>query len=271
MKASSCGALALLLVTFGSGCAMQRDHEALSAKTAEIQKDLDKTRADLAAAKSDLEATRQRLDNALRATADSGTDSMAAKAKLNDLGGRMEEANHHFEVLEKEVANTRTELYARIDEIKRAQVAAAVPVAPPPTVAIPNDKAAHFKALEDAHARRDWTAVRALGPEYVNHYPTDDRTDDALYLMGSADLADGRPSSALGHYNRVIKLFPKSNVLDKTLFDIGEAYMLMHDCTNAKLAYDACEKRFAKDKLGDSSRAKLGQIAKNPPGLCAPQ
>lgn len=262
--------LALLLLSTATGCATQREHEKLVAKTAQIEKDLDKARADLQAARSDLEATRQRLDNALRATADSGTDAMRSKAKLAEMGGRMEETNHHFEVLERELANTRSELYARIDEMKRAQAAMAVPAAPPP-VTVPQDKAAHWKALEEAHARRDWAAVRVLGPEYVNHYPTDDRTDDALYLMGNADLSDSRPSSAIGHYNRILKLFPKTNTLDKTLFEIGEAYMTMHDCANAKLAFDACEKRYAKDKLGEQSRARLAEIAKNAPGLCAPQ
>ena len=59
-------------------------------------------------------------------------------------------------------------------------------------------------------------------------------------------------------------------MLDKTLFAMGDAYMMMHDCTNAKVAYDACEKRFAKDPIGAQAKAKLDQIAKNPPGLCAP-
>lgn len=277
MKTAKIAFLGLALVTFGfgsTGCASQLEHQELAAKTAQMEKDLDKARVDLAAARTDLEATRQRLDNALRATADTGTDTMRSKAKIAEMGGRMEEANHHFDMLQKELDGTRTELYARIDEIRRFQTQQAqqaqVSVTPPPPVSVPSDKAAHFKALEDAHARRDWTAVRALGPEYVNHYPSDERTDDALYLMGSADLADGRPSSAIGHYNRVLKLFPKSNVLDKTLFDIGQSYMLMHDCANAKLAFDACEKRFSKDKLGAESRTRLAEINKNAPGLCAP-
>ena len=113
--------------------------------------------------------------------------------------------------------------------------------------------------------------LRALGPEFVNRYPTDEHADEALYLMGDADLSDGRPTSALGHFNRLLKLFPRSKVLDKTLFAMGDAYMTMHDCAAAKLAYEACEKRFSKEKIGAEARAKLQTIAKNAPGLCAPQ
>ena len=59
-------------------------------------------------------------------------------------------------------------------------------------------------------------------------------------------------------------------MLDRTLYAMGDAYLLMHDCTNAKMAYDACEKRFTKDKIGADAKAKVTQIGKNPPGMCAP-
>lgn len=259
------GALAFGLAT---GCATMRDHQALVARTDQLEKDLEKSRADLAAARADLDATRQRLDNALRASADSSIDLVASKQRVNDLAGKVDEATHGVEELRRDLGATRTELYARLDDVKRI---ATQPSAPAAKVAVPEDRVAHMKAIEDAHARRDWATVRAFGPEYVNRYPTDEKADEALYYLGNADLQDGRPSSALGHYNRVLKLFPRSNVLDKTLFDIGEAYLLMHDCGNAKVAFEACDKRYAKEKIGELSRAKLALIAKSPAGMCAPQ
>jgi TolA-binding protein len=255
-----------------TGCLVQqRDHDALSAKQADIQKQLELARADTAHLREDLEATRQRLDNALRANADNSSEAMSSKQRMNDLGGRVDEVKHDVDELKKEIGMSRTEIYARMDEMRRLQAAAAPAVAAPPPVSVPGDKGAHYSQLKDAHVKRDWSVVRALGPEYVNRYPADANTDEVLYLMGDADLSDGRPSSALGHFNRLLKLFPKSKVLDKTLYAMGEAYMTMHDCGNAKLAYEACEKRYSKDKIGGDARAKLQTIAKNAPGLCAPQ
>ena len=232
-----------------------------------MEKDVLASRAEVVAMKADLEATRTRLDNALRSNADSSSDLLTSKQRINDLAGRVDEVNHGIEEVRREVGASRTELYARIDELKRVQQ-------PPPPVPVPitppADKAAHYKQLEDAYGKRDWPMVRALGPEYVNRYAGDDKADEALFFMGSADLQDGRPSSALGSFNRLLKLFPRSNVLDKTLFAMGDAYLMMHDCANAKVAYDAAEKRFAKDKIGIDAKAKMDQIAKNPPGLCAP-
>jgi TolA-binding protein len=250
-----------------AGCATQRDHEALAAKTAQVEKEVAQSHAEVVTLRADLEATRQRLDNALRANADSSSDLLTSKQRINDLAGRVDEVTHGIDELRRDVGASRTELYARLDELKRAQTP------PPPAVApitVPADKAAHYKQLEDAFGKKDWATVRALGPEYVNRYATDDKADEALFYLGSADVLDGRPSSALGQFNRLLKLFPRSNVLDRTLFAMGDAYLLMHDCANAKVAYDACEKRFTKDKIGADARAKIEQITKSPPGLCAP-
>ena len=259
----------LVLLTFASsGCfVMQKDYDALSARTEAAEKDATQAKTDAAQVKADLEATRQRLDNALRANADSSSETMSTKARINDLAGRVDEANHGVDELKRDVAQSRTEIYARLDDLKRAGTQAPAP----PPVAIPAEKTAHFKQLEEAWSRKDLPTVRALAPEYVNRYPTDDKADEALFYSGDADLTDGRPSSALGNFNRLLKLFPRSNVLDKTLYEMGDAYMMMHDCANAKLAYDACEKRFAKEKVGVDARAKLAVIAKNAPGTCAPQ
>ena len=112
--------------------------------------------------------------------------------------------------------------------------------------------------------------MRALGPEYLNRYPSDESADAALLMVAEADREDSRPASALGSYNRMLKLFPRTKLLDRTLYGMGEAYLMMHDCGNAKLAYQSCETRFAKEKIGQEAKAKLATIAKAPPGLCAP-
>lgn len=257
------------IVLSSTGClALQKDQDAVSARAETAEREAVQARSEVALLRSDLEATRVRLDNALRANADSSSESMSTKQRLNDLAGRVDEANHGIDELRRDVAQSRTEIYARIDDLRRGQQATP-PVLPP--VQVPSDKTVHEKQIEEAHARKEWGTVRALATEYVNRYPSDDKADEALFFAGDADLADGRPSSALGNFNRLLKLFPRSNMLDRTLYGMGEAYMMMHDCANAKLAYEACERRFAKERVGTESRAKLQLIAKNPPGTCAPQ
>lgn len=268
MKMIVKAAALVTLMVAASGCVVtQRDHDALAAKTAQVEKDAVQAHAEVVGLRADLEATRQRLDNALRANADSTGDALSSKQRLNDLAGRVDEVNHGLEELRRDVGASRTELYARLDELKRVQP----PPAAPAPITAPADKGAHYRQLEEAFGKKDGVTVRALGPEYVNRYPSDDKADEAIFYVGSADLQDGRPSSALGQFNRLLKLFPRSNVLDRTLFAMGDAYLLMHDCANAKVAYDACEKRYSKEKIGADARAKIAEIGKNPPGMCAPQ
>jgi TolA-binding protein len=264
-------ALAAALLLSGLGLpacgvfATESDHEALVASLKEHDK-LEGERIKQLTA--ELAATRDRLDNALRANADKSSDMMSEQARLNQLSGRMDEVAHAVDEIRSTVAASRTEIDARFDAIKRAQDA--IPAPAPPPIPIPADKAKHYAALEAASKAKDWTSVRTLGHEYVNRYGNDDKADDVLYMMGAADLAEDRPSSALGEFNRLLKLYPKSDVLDKTLFAMGDAYFSIHDCENAKLAFSACATRFPKEKVGVDAKARIAAIEKAPAGTCAP-
>lgn len=267
------GALGLTLV-LPSGCgvfALQKDHEtALTQMSAGDRANHD----EIVRLRGELDATRDRLDNALKANADTGTDLLTEKSRMNELAGRLDESAHKLEELQSTVAAARSELEARLDQLARAQAAAAaqqtVPTPAPPPTPIPASRVEHFAALEAAFKAKDYAAVRTLGHEYVNRYATDEKCDDALYWTGKADLDDGRPSSALGEWNRLLKLFPRSDMLDRTLFGMGQAYEAMHDCANAKLAYGTVVSHFPRGKLAETSRVRTSSINALPPGSCAP-
>ena len=114
-----------------------------------------------------------------------------------------------------------------------------------------------------------WAIVSRLC-SFLNRYATDEKAGEALYWTGKADLDDGRPASALGEWNRLLKLFPRSPMLDRTLFGMGEAYETMHDCANAKLAYGTVISHFPKGKLATEARARTATVNALPAGSCAP-
>jgi len=262
--------VALLAMTSGCGVfSMQQDQDAMAARVAQLEK---VSHDDIARLRADLDAMRERLDNALRANADTGTDLLSEKSRMNELVGRLDEQSHRIEELQSGLTAGRNEIDARLDQLARAQAAQTAPQPPPnpPPPAIPASKEAHFAALEAALKAKDYAAVRYLGHEYVNRYATDERADDALYWTGRADLEEGRPSSALGEWNRLLKNFPKSNMLDKTLYGMGEAYEAMHDCANAKLAYGTVVSHFPREKLATDARARVAAVNALPAGSCAP-
>ncbi len=267
MNRPSVAALVALAFVALPACATKKDVDAIAVQNAALQKSLEAAHVDFVALRADLDATRLRLDNALRANADASTDVMGDRARLQALGGRLDETSHAIDDLKKDLAASRSETDARLDEMKRSQD---VQAAKPPPVVIPTDKLQHFAATEAAYSKADYNLARTLGRDYVAKYPQDDKTDDVLYLMADASLKEGRPSSALGEFNRILKQYPKSNTLGATLFGMGESYLLLHDCANAKLAFGACESRFAKEPVGKEAKARIAKIEKPAPGMCAP-
>ena len=262
-----------LVLAFGaSGCGLfvpTKDFDVLKAQNDALAKQVQANQQDLGAMKADLQATRDRLENALRANADTGSDLLSSKARINDLAGRADELAHAIEELRKLQQDTRNEVDTKMDAITRQQAVQQAPV--PPPVQIPPDKEVHFQAVQGAYTQKDWPLVRTLGHEYVVRYPTDDRADDVQFLLGDADLQDNRPTSALGEFNRLLKVYPRSDKLDRTLYAMGDAYMQLHDCANAKLAFGAVEQRFGKEKIGAQAKGRMGQIDHPAPGMCAPQ
>jgi TolA-binding protein len=266
----SAALLALVLGTSGCGLFVPiRDFDALKAQNDALAKEVHAQGADLAAARTELQGTRERLENALRANADTGTDLLSSKQRINDLAGRADELAHAIDELRKLQQDTRNEVDTKLDAITRQQAVQQAPQ--PPPVQIPGDKETHFQAVNGAYGQKDWPLVRTLGHEYVVRYPTDDRADDVQFLLGDADLQDRRPTSALGEFNRLLKVYPRSDKLDRTLFSMGEAYMQLHDCVNAKLAFGAVEQRFGREKIGQQAKARLQTIEHPQPGVCAPQ
>ena len=265
MRAAGLFAFATLLSGCGSVFPSMKAHTEVADRTTELAKAVEQQRQEILTLREDLEAARTRLDNALRVQADSSSEQLGDRAKLQNIEARVDSQTEALEQVKKDVAAARRELDVRLDELKRAQEA---PGKAPPT--IPTDKAGHYASLEAAYKAQDYNLARTLGREYAARYATDELADDALFLVGEAFMKEGRPASALGELNQLLKLYPKSNQLGPTLFTMGEAYLALRDCTNAKLAFSACEARFKKDALGAQARQRLAQIAKPAPGMCSP-
>ncbi len=220
-----------------------------------LDKELTSARASVKQLESDLAATRTRLDNALKANAENGSDLSSSKQRIAQLTGRVEEANHAADEAKREVAQLRAEIS------KGSQSAA-------PSIPIPADKTAHFSAVDEAYRHHDFSTLRALGSDYVSRYPSDDKGDIVLFYMGDADLKDGRPTSALASFNKLLKSFPKSKTMPMTLFDMGEAYLALHNCPDAKLAFSSCVSHAGSDQVGKDAKDRIKKIDSKPAGLC---
>ncbi len=221
-----------------------------------LDKELTSARASVKQLETDLAATRTRLDNALKANAENGSDLSSSKQRIAQLTGRVEEANHAAEEAKREVAQLRAEMS------KGSQGGAAS------SIPIPADKTAHFAAVDDAYRRHDFSTLRALGGDYASRYPSDEKSDIVLFYLGDAELKDGRPTAALASFNKLLKSFPKSKTMPMTLFDMGEAYLALHNCPDAKLAFNSCVSHAGADQVGKDAKERIKKIDSKPAGLC---
>jgi TolA-binding protein len=259
-----------LAVASLSGCEelmTKSDRQAIVIRMAEMERGF---AAQMAQLHADLQATRNRLDTALQANAENGSDLLSEKSRLNELVGRIDETGHKLDELSSTVSAGRTELDSRLDQLTRAHAAQQPAAPPPPPVIVPEPKPDHYAAFLAAVKAKDYPLLRTLGHEYVSRYATDEKADDVLYQIGKANLDDNHPASALGEWNRLLKLFPKSNMLERTLYGMGQAYETMHDCANAKLAYGTVVAHFPKGKLAAEARARTAAVSGLPAGACAP-
>ena len=242
--------------------ALKGSHDALRQRHEALQADLDKL-------KIDLSTTRERLDNALRANADAKENLLNAGAQAARLEGRIEELAQADEEARRQQDMQRANLEVQLKELdkqvkdlssKVTDYAAKPPPPPPPTVPVPAEKIAHFAALERANDVRDWAAVRILASEYAGRYPTDEKLDGVYFYRGNAEAALGQHAVAIGEYSKVMKAGSKSVFLPRALLALGESYLALGNCADAKTALEICEKRYRKDAVGKDAKAALARL-----------
>ncbi len=262
--------LTIALFVFASACVKRDDFEALQGSHRTLKKQHDELQAETDRLKIELSTTRERLDNALRANADAKENLLNAGAQAARLEGRLDELAQADEEGRRALDLRRAGLEVQLKELDKAvkdlgahvaELASKPPPPPPPTVPVPADKGAHFAALDRANELRDWAAVRLLASEFAGRYPTDERLDGVYFFRGNAEGALGQPATAIGEYSKVLKAGPKSTYRARALLGLGESYVAIGNCPDAKTALEMCEKFYRKDAAGRDAKAALVKLA----------
>jgi TolA-binding protein len=199
-----------------------------------------------------------------RDSADVGAQVQAQQQKMAELEGKLDELTHNLTDIIEQTARARADLDDKLGKLGSAKSGEA----PPDAASIPSDKGAHFAAAYDAYKAGDQDKARGLFKEYVMRYPSDPKTGDAQYWVGTTYLVQSKPATALGEYRKVIALYPKSPAVDTALYGMGDAFYRLHACTDAKGALDALSKRKPAKALEDRVKQLNKQIKESPKGYC---
>ena len=111
--------------------------------------------------------------------------------------------------------------------------------------------------------------ARALFREYVVRYPTDERADDAQYGVGQSYLQQNQPAAALGEFRRILTTYRTGDVMDKTLADMAEAFVLVRACADARQSLEALIAAYPESSLITRARNRLREISRLPARACA--
>lgn len=256
----------------GAGEQLARDGRDRERRLVAIEEGLvaerEQMREALASAQAKVAELEQVLERATqvvtRNSADLGTEVVQLREQLGILEGQLAEVRNEVSSTQRALAEQQQELDRRIQQFAR-KAGVDMPV---DAAQIPQDRAEHFAAAQRAFDGGDHSTARALFREYVSRYRTDARADDAQYMIGKSYLAEGRPASALAELRKVISDFRNGDVVDRALFDMGEAFFALHACTDAKSAFEALIASHPRSPLVAQARAKLNEIRRAPRGYC---
>ncbi len=255
----------LTLALLCSGCVSSSRVDDLETRIRKLENGHEQEREDLreqvAAAKKQLAELETLMESATgvvkRNNADIALEVKSLKNEMQAIQGEMAEIRNSSE-------QTNRELEQRMQQFARK---AGVDVPIDPSI-IPKDKDAHFKAAMRSHQNSDHTIARGLLREYIKRYPDDDRVPEAQYYLGASYLKQGQPATALGEYRVVITQHAQSNVVERTLFDMGTAFWELHSCDDARAALQALLKRAPKSSYATQAKSKLRAWKSPPPNYC---
>ncbi|MCZ6805653.1 MAG: tetratricopeptide repeat protein [Deltaproteobacteria bacterium] len=250
-----------LLIATSSGCISQ------------MQVDIKTNQERLDSLEADLEAKRKELTEALAEA------SRLLRRNSADQGLQIEEIIDRLAVMEGEIAELRMESsgvskqqLARNAELQRqlSQVARAAGMdVPLESSQIPDNKKKHYEAAVKAYRIKEHSYARALLRSYVERYPNDSKADDAQYMVGSSYLRQGQPAAALGEFRKVISKYRKGDVLDKTLYDMAQAFLQVKSCNDAETALKALLKNHRKSSLVPKAKKQLRKVRQMGSAECA--
>lgn len=96
---------------------------------------------------------------------------------------------------------------------------------------------------------------------YLVRSPSSQRADEALYLIGRAELGRGRPYAAAVSFRHLVDSFPSSHLRPEALYHGGEAYHRLYDKVLALKFWKELEARYPSNPLAAEARAAIRRMA----------
>ncbi|HEU4383807.1 MAG TPA: tol-pal system protein YbgF [Anaeromyxobacteraceae bacterium] len=223
-------------------------------KIAEVQKKLDELNAAAHRTGADLSVNQDRLIEEMRG-----------------LRGKLEEAQHRLDLIDKETASLKGDTEGRFAALKGAGALEEFESKKKAAeLKRPADKAAFLALAQKQEQAGERGVARELYEEYVKKWPSDPRSADAWFRLGEIAYGDKRYREAVLAFGKVVQDFPRSDKAPDALLRTGESMVALDLKDDAKAMFQDVMARFPKSTAAQKAKARLAQLGAAPAKKKAP-
>jgi TolA-binding protein len=243
--------LATSCVTSGQGEAMKRDIARLTERIEEMEKRGTE-------AEEQMVRLRQILDEATvllaRNNADVGARVQKAEMDIGALQGRLEEAKHLLEQIQKQQSDES----ARLATLEQGQQKIVDRVAP----AMAEDKETLWKQAQERMAGGLREDARRFFRGFIQRFPQDPRASQAYVEIGRSFALEGKHTQAAAEYQKVLNDFPKAPEVPEAMWLLGQAFVDLKFCTDARALLQDLTKRYPKSPRAADAKNRIRDLQK---------
>jgi len=189
-----------------------------------------------------------------RNSADLGTKVAHNESDIAALAGKLEEAKHLVEELQKRLAALEQ------TQQKTAQEQQKIIERVAPTM--PEDKEALWKESQNRLAGGMREDARRFLRSFIQRFPSDPRASQAQLQVGQSFAQEFKHGLAVAEYLAVMSRFSRSPEVPEAMWYLGESYVAMKYCTDAKAIFQDLSKRYPKSPRAAQVKERLREIQK---------
>ncbi len=189
-----------------------------------------------------------------RNSADLGSKVAHNEGEIASISGKIEEAKHLLEQLQQRLATLEQSQQKTSQEQQRLIDR----VAP----SMPEDKEALWKEAQSRLASGMREDARRFLRGFIQRFPTDARASLAQLQVGQSFAQELKYGLAVAEYLAVLSRFGRSPEVPEAMWSLGEAYVAMKYCTDAKAIFMDLAKRYPSSPRAPKVKERLREIQK---------
>jgi TolA-binding protein len=189
-----------------------------------------------------------------RNTADAGQRIQRTEMELGALQGKLEEARHVLEQLQKSQADEN----ARLAALEQGQAKIVDRVAP----TMVEDKETLWKQAQERMAGGMREDARRFLRGFVQRFPHDPRAPQALLETGRSYALEGKHTLAVAEYQKVLKDYGKTPEVPEAMWQVSESFIALKFCGDARAFLQDLIRRYPRSQRVPDARSRLREVQK---------